>query len=1000
MYSFMIKTAIMQRTDLPKSSDSEDSDELVEMRPEEEAIFRDRFLVPKNCTVRDFKKNLCKCDLDDPAVVICTKASLTGIPSSIGSSVKKIKLDHNSIASIDGVQWPRPLANLVLIYNNLTHLRAKAFEQVPNLSQLYLSHNEISEIDDEAFDGLTSLTRLSLESNKLTSFNMRILLGTPKITVIHLSENMIDLPEETRFGAFQNLKEIILDHNRITMIRSHWFSNSPALLWISLVHNEISVIEPNSFEGSTELAQLDLSFNKIKMINRQMFARNLNIKRLDLAGNQFRSLPDDAFDEITHLESLNLTHISFDYVQRDTFSRLRELEFIYFAKFRYCHYANHVRVCLPSTDGLSSVKELLAFSTLKYAVWIVAFVCSIGNVLVFIWRTISPHEDKTLSLFVKNLSIADLMMGIYLCAIGWQDWKFQDNFGCHAIEWMSSWTCTAIGFLAILSSELSVFILSIITIERYRCITTISKFQEEAQKKRARVYVALAWIISFLIACYPLVERVMSNSDYFATNGLCLPLHIDQPFTAGWQYSAFIYLGINFSAVIIIIALYAHMYTMIIDGRQTSRPVLLRSEKREDAILAIRLFFIVVIDCLCSIPIVVIKVMALANVSISASIYGWLVVFIIPINSALNPILYTLAAPNLFRDAVCRLFERLCYKIDLITAGSARGSNYSSQSSSTGSTHMDSTHQTVIGNTADRRWLKNKSSISTNTCDTFETSIISHSKSSAESAIVHLHQSSTAATNDTHHQSVNGNVPKLFSSYTTLPINDEDKFKSEIIDGKFYGHGNHNERNFADNLKGTGVETKTAVQPQPPFDCLVNYVCNGDIAIKHRVVPNQALAHDNANYEPKQLVATLPCRNNGNVRSMIVYDFLDEQKSFDDRGHVGDESTNVGKSITIDSCEDASNNPPIQAQPNRETTHSSMLSKENGTRELRLNGEPAPLNREKPSNFIASEPIGDLGARDDNLKVNESSISSIQKRRVSFSSMGRGTFLLGQNGAD
>lgn len=605
----------------------------------------------------------------DPLVIICQGMGLSSVPSSLLASVYKIRMDNNSISNIDSVLWPQSLSSLVLINNRITHIGRSTFETAPNLSKLYLSHNEISCIDSQAFGGLTSLTWLQAEANKLQTFDTQMLVNTPAITKIHLSENMIDLPEATRFSVCQNLKELLLDHNRISQIKAHWFSNVSSLIWLSLSHNQISHIEDGAFNLDYELEELNLSFNRIKWINRQTFAQSLNIQRLYLGGNPLRSLPMDAFKEIVRLRSLNLTHIDFDHINRGSFAYLSQLEFIYFAKFRYCHYATHVRVCRPLTDGLSSVEELLAFPILKYAVWIVASVCSLGNVFVFIWRSVSQHEDCTLSLFVRNLSIADLMMGVYLGAIGWQDWKFKRNFGNHAIEWMSSWTCTGIGFLATLSSELSVFILTIITIERYRSIMSIGHFEECEQRRRARIYVSLAWLFALLLASYPLAEWPLRNSDYYATNGLCLPLHIDQPFSAGWQYSAFIYLGINFLAVLIIVVLYARMYSMIMSGRQRTRPVLFKTEKREDAILAIRFFFIVLTDCLCWIPIVVIKLMALANVSISSSIYGWLVVFIIPINSALNPIVYTLAAPTSLRAAVFRLFERLCLKIDQLSGG-------------------------------------------------------------------------------------------------------------------------------------------------------------------------------------------------------------------------------------------------------------------------------------------------------------------------------------------
>lgn len=601
--------------------------------------------------------------MTDPFVVLCDGLGLKWIPNTLRSSVYKIRMVNNSISDLEEVEWPRSLAILALANNEIRRLRNETFLRAPETKKIFLNDNKIREIEEDALAGLNQLSWLLLHHNQLNSFNSSIFKHTPMIKKIDLNTNQIELPEETRFGDYQHIEELFLDHNHISRIRSHWFRNMSSLKWISLAHNRISIIEDESFVHNTRMVDLDLSSNRIIAINRLTFGYQLIVNHLGLGNNRIESIPRDAFRELSQLKSLNLKGMKFRDLEQDTFSHLHLLEFIYFARFRYCHYASHVRVCHPRTDGLSTSKELLAYPILKYAVWIVALVCSLGNVFVFVWRSVSPHEDQTLSLFVRNLSIADLMMGIYLCAIGWQNRHFGEKFGQHAIKWMTSWQCTAIGFLAILSSELSVFILTIITIERYRSITSINRHEESEMKRRARVYVYFAWLFSILIALYPLLMWNNSYADYYAANGLCLPLHIDQPFTPGWQFSAFIYLGINFAAVLIIVALYVRMYHMIMSSRQNSRPM---AEKREDAILAIRFFFIVVTDCLCWIPIVVIKLIALTEVAISPTIYGWLVVFIIPVNSALNPIIYTLAAPTSLRDHVCRLLEHLCNKVDLI----------------------------------------------------------------------------------------------------------------------------------------------------------------------------------------------------------------------------------------------------------------------------------------------------------------------------------------------
>lgn len=61
-------------------------------------------------------------------------------------------------------------------------------------------------------------------------------------------------------------------------------------------------------------------------------------------------------------------------------------------------------------------------------------------------------------------------MGVYLLIVGTLDVAFRDEYNRHARQWMTSWRCTAVGLLAMMSCEVSVLILSLITIERYRFV--------------------------------------------------------------------------------------------------------------------------------------------------------------------------------------------------------------------------------------------------------------------------------------------------------------------------------------------------------------------------------------------------------------------------------------------------------------------------------------------------------------------------------------------------
>lgn len=87
------------------------------------------------------------------------------------------------------------------------------------------------------------------------------------------------------------------------------------------------------------------------------------------------------------------------------------------------------------------------------------------------------------------------------------------------------------------------------------------------------------------------------------------------------------------SSVLVIVGVYTALFVSI---RRTRTATPLAPNEIE---IAVRFFFIVFTDCLCWMPTILLKIMALANVYIPADLYAWLVVFILPVNSAINPLL-------------------------------------------------------------------------------------------------------------------------------------------------------------------------------------------------------------------------------------------------------------------------------------------------------------------------------------------------------------------------
>uniref|UniRef100_A0A224Z3A0 Relaxin family peptide receptor 2 n=1 Tax=Rhipicephalus zambeziensis TaxID=60191 RepID=A0A224Z3A0_9ACAR len=112
----------------------------------------------------------------------------------------------------------------------------------------------------------------------------------------------------------------------------------------------------------------------------------------------------------------------------------------------------------------------------------------------------------------------------------------------------------------------------------------------------------------------------------------------------------------------------------------THSKVGLRSTQQlQDRAIAKRFAFIVGTDFLCWMPIVFIKIIAIAGTKIDETLYAWVAVFLLPVNSALNPVLYTLTT-RMFKQQLNRFLENLrqCERVPSYRQSGQSGQSWSS----------------------------------------------------------------------------------------------------------------------------------------------------------------------------------------------------------------------------------------------------------------------------------------------------------------------------------
>ncbi|XP_032660617.1 relaxin receptor 1-like [Chelonoidis abingdonii] len=588
------------------------------------------------CVLDRFPKE-CQCS---GRAIDCTGQNLHTVPW-VSSNVTTLDLKTNKIHSLWDNQFImyRSLEKLLLQYNEIQSIMPHAFAGLFKLKMLFLSHNNITELKPRVFQDLHNLEWLILDNNRIAMILPATFVGLKSLYFLYMLNNSLSsMPNTSVCAEMPKLSWLELEGNQIHDLRSSVFQECTTFTVLILRRNKIKWIQEGAFSKLNRLVELDLSYNRLEKLPPSLFSNLHDLQQLNISYNPLKQIFADQFDSLPHLRSLSIEGLEIPNIQTRMFQKLTKLSHIYFKKFQYCNYSPHVRSCKPNTDGISSFENLLANIILRVFVWVIACITCFGNLFVICMRSFVITENSQHTMAIKSLCCADGLMGIYLFFIGAFDLKFSGEYNKHAQVWMASIQCQLVGSLAMLSSEVSVLLLTYMTLEKYLCI--VFPFSHYgAGKKRTLSMLVIIWLLGFSLTLVPFWSKE-SFGDYYGRNGVCFPLQSDETERPGARgYSTGIFLGLNLIAFVTIVFAYTSMFYSI---RTTATKTAKRSVFSREVAIAKRFFFIVFTDALCWIPIFLLKLLSLLQVEIPGTVTSWVVIFILPINSALNPILYTI----------------------------------------------------------------------------------------------------------------------------------------------------------------------------------------------------------------------------------------------------------------------------------------------------------------------------------------------------------------------
>ncbi|PRD32449.1 UNVERIFIED_CONTAM: Follicle-stimulating hormone receptor [Trichonephila clavipes] len=244
-------------------------------------------------------------------------------------------------------------------------------------------------------------------------------------------------------------------------------------------------------------------------------------------------------------------------------------------------------------------EDLFGWWSLRCGVWVVFLLALLGNGVVVIVLIIGKSKLDVPRFLVCNLASADFCMGIYLGMLAVVDASTLGEFKVFAIKWQSSISCEIAGFFGVFSSELSVYTLSVITLERNYAITHAMHLNKRLSLRHAFYIMFIGWTFAITMALLPL----FGISDY-SKFAICLPFETEDFFSLA--YVIFLIL-INGVAFLILMGCYLKMYCAI-RGSQ--------AWNSNDSRIARRMALLVFTDFLCWAPVAFFSFTALCGLQL------------------------------------------------------------------------------------------------------------------------------------------------------------------------------------------------------------------------------------------------------------------------------------------------------------------------------------------------------------------------------------------------
>ncbi|XP_025917547.1 leucine-rich repeat-containing G-protein coupled receptor 5 [Apteryx rowi] len=596
-------------------------------------------------------------------------------------SLETLDLNYNSLDEFPtAIRTLTNLKELGFHSNNIKSIPERAFVGNPSLITIHFYDNPIQLVGKSAFQHLPELRTLTLNgASEITEFPD--LTGTASLESLTLTGAQITSLPKSACDQLPNLQMLDLSYNLLEDLPC--FAACKKLQKIDLHHNEIDEIKADTFRQLAALRSLDLAWNKIKIIHPNAFSSLPSLIKLDVSSNLLSSFPVTGLHGLTHLK-LTGNHALQSLISSENFPELKVMEMPYAYQccaFGACesHYkissqwnkdensstddfhrkdtgllqiqderdfedflldfeedlkAHHSVQCSPSPGPFKPCDHLFGSWLIRIGVWTIVGLAFICNTLVTATVFRSLLYISSIRLLIGLISIVNALMGLASGVLASVDASTFGSFAQYGAWWESGIGCQITGLLSIFASEVSIFLLTLATLERAFSVKHAAKFETKSSTTSVKIAIFFCFMLALIVAVIPLL-----NGSEYGVSPLCLPLPFGEPTAMGYMVALVL---LNSLCFLVMTVAYTKLYCSLEKGEL---------DNVWDCSMVKHIALLLFTNCILYCPVAFLSFSSLLNLTfISPEVIKSILLVIVPLPACLNPLLYILFNPHFKED--------------------------------------------------------------------------------------------------------------------------------------------------------------------------------------------------------------------------------------------------------------------------------------------------------------------------------------------------------------